>query len=138
MRYVTPGGVPMNGELRLQLSEEGADAEQLDMLTRSLRQELLQLDVEDVTAQRAGSPPPGARGGLDAAQAGGLLVAFGNNVQGLSAVIAAIKAWLAPRRGAHRRVRLEIAGDVLELSSATMADQDQLIRLFVGRHAVGA
>ena len=138
MRSATPGGVPMNGELRLQLSEEGADAEQLDMLARSLRQELLQLDVEDVTAQRAGSPPPGARGGLDAAQAGGLLVALGNNVQGMSAVIAAIKAWLARYRGAHRRVRLEIAGDVLELSSATMADQDQLIRLFVGRHAAGA
>jgi hypothetical protein len=128
----------MDGELRLQLSEEGADAEQLDVLTRFLRQELLQLDVEDVTAQRAGSPPPGARGGLDAAQAGGLLVALGNNVQGLSAVIATIKAWLARHRGARRRVRLEIAGDVLELSSATVADQDQLIRLFVGRHAVGA
>jgi hypothetical protein len=128
----------MNGELRLQLSEEGADAEQLDMLTRFLRQELLQLDIEDVTAQRAGSPPLGARGGLDAAQAGGLLVALGNNVQGLSAVIATIKAWLARHRGARRRVRLEIAGDVLELSSATLADQDQLIRLFVSRHAIGA
>ena len=38
----------------------------------------------------------------------------------------------------HRCVRLEIAGDVLELSSATVADQDQLIRLFVSRHAIGA
>jgi hypothetical protein len=128
----------MDGELRVQLSEEGADAEQLDELTRSLRQELLQLDVEDVTAQRAAAPPPGARGGPDAAQVGSLLVALGSDVQGLSAVIAAIKAWLARRRGAHRCVRLEIAGDVLELSSATMADQDQLIRLFVGRHAIGA
>jgi hypothetical protein len=128
----------MNEELRLQLSEEGADEEQLDVLTRSLRQELLQLDVQDVTARRAGSSPSGARGGLDAAQAGGLLVALGTDIQGLSAVIAAIKAWLAHHRGARRRVRLEIAGDVLELSSATVADQDQLIRLFVGRHAVGA
>ena len=138
MRSVTPGGVPMNGELRLQLSEEGADAGQLDELTRFLRQELLQLDVEDVTAQRAGNPPPGARGGLDAAQVGGLMVALGNDAQGLAAVIAAIKAWLARRHGARRSVRLEIGGDVLELSSATVTDQDQLIRLFVGRHAVGA
>jgi len=128
----------MNGELRLQLSAEGADAEELDVLTRSLRQELLRLDVADVTAQRAGGPPPGARGGLNAAEAGGLLVALGSDIQGLSAVIAAIRAWLARHRGARRRVRLEIAGDVLELSSATLADQDQLIRLFVGRHAVGA
>ena len=128
----------MNGELRLQLSEEGADAEQLDVLTRSLRQELLQLDVEDVTARRAGNPRLAREEGSTRPQAGGLLVALGNNVQGLSAVIAAIKAWLARHRGAHRRVRLEIAGDVLVLSSATMADQDQLIRLFVGRHAAGA
>jgi len=128
----------MNEELRLQLSEEGADAEQLDVLTRSLRQELLQLDVEDVTAQRAGKSPPGARGGLDAAQVGGLMVALGSDAQGLAAVMAAIKAWLARRHGARRSVRLEIGGDVLELSSATVADQDQLIRLFIGRHAVGA
>jgi len=128
----------MNEELRLQLSEEGADAEQLDVLTRSLRQELLQLDVEDVTAQRAGKSPPGARGGLDAAQVGGLMVALGSDAQGLAAVMAAIKAWLARRHGARRSVRLEIGGDVLELSRATVTDQDQLIRLFVGRHAVGA
>jgi hypothetical protein len=128
----------MDWELRVQLSGEGADAEQLDELTHSLRQELLQLDVKDVTAQRAGHPPPGARGELGAAQAGGLLVALGSEARGLAAVIAAIRAWLARRRGALRSVRLEIAGDVLELSSATAADQDQLIRLFVGRHAIGA
>lgn len=128
----------MDWELRVQLSGEGADAEQLDELTHSLRQELLQLDVKDVTAQRAGHPPPGARGELDAAQAGGLLVALGSEARGLAAVIAAIRAWLARRRGALRSVRLEIAGDVLELSSATAADQDQLIRLFVSRHAIGA
>jgi Effector Associated Constant Component 1 len=128
----------MDWELRVQLSEEGADAEQLDELTHSLRQELLQLDVKDVTAQRAGHPPPGARGELDAAQVGGLLVALGSEARGLTAVIAAIRAWLARRRGAHRSVRLEIAGDVLELSSATAADQDQLIGLFVSRHAIGA
>jgi len=128
----------MDGELRVQLSEEGADTEQLDELARALRQELLQLDVRDVTAHRAGNPPPGARGELDAAQVGGLLVALGSDAPGLNAVIAAIKAWLARRRAARRSVRLEIAGDVLELSNATMADQDQLIRLFVDRHATVA
>ena len=66
------------------------------------------------------------------------MVALGNDAQGLAVVIAAIKTWLARRHGARRSVRLEIGGDVLELSSATVTDQDQLIRLFVGRHAVGA
>ena len=40
----------MDGELRLHLSEEGADAERLAVLTGYLRAELLQLDVEDVSA----------------------------------------------------------------------------------------
>ena len=108
-------------------------------LTRSLRQELLQLDVEDVTAQRAGEPPPGARGGLDAAQAGGLLVALGNNVQGLSAVIAAIKAWLARyRRSPPLACGWRSAVMCWSFPARPMTDQDQLIRLFVGRHAAGA
>jgi hypothetical protein len=34
-------------------------------------------------------------------------------------------------------VRLEIGGDVLELSHARLADQDRLIELFIGRHAGG-
>ena len=35
----------MLGELRVQLSEDGADAERLDGLSSFLRQELLQVDV---------------------------------------------------------------------------------------------
>ena len=63
---------PVDGELRLQLSEEGADAVRLAELTGYLRAELLQLDVEDVTAMQAGEPPPGARV-VGVAAVGGLL-----------------------------------------------------------------
>ena len=62
----------VHGELRLQLSEEGADAVRLAELTGYLRAELLQLDVEDVTAMQAGEPPPGARV-VGVAAVGGLL-----------------------------------------------------------------
>ena len=62
----------MDGVLRLQLAEEGADAERLNALTGFLRQETLQLDVNGVTGLPAGEPPPSARG-LDAATVGGLL-----------------------------------------------------------------
>lgn len=123
----------MDGGLRLQLSEEGADAERLDALTGLLRGELLQLDVEDVTALRAGEPAPGARG-LDAAAVGGLLVGLGSSAEGLRSVISAIRAWLARGGGTRRTVRLELGGDVLELSEATVADQDRLIGLFIRRH----
>jgi hypothetical protein len=68
---------------------------------------------------------------------GGLLVGLGSAAQGLSAVISAIKAWLTRGEKSHRGVRLEIGGDVLELSEATTADQDRLIGLFISRHAPG-
>jgi hypothetical protein len=126
----------MNGVLRLQLAEEGADAERLDVLTGFLRRELLQLDVDDVTALPAGEPPPGVRG-LDAVTVGSLLVALGNATEGMGAVITAIRAWLTRGGRAHRSVRLEIDGNALELSNATDTDQDRLIALFIARHATG-
>lgn len=121
-------------QLRVQLCEEGADAERLDSLTGFLRSELLQLDVADVTALRAGDPPPGARA-FDVALVGGLLVSLGRSAQGLRAVVSAIRTWLARGDTVRRTVRMEIDGDVLELSVATAADQDRLIGLFVSRHS---
>jgi hypothetical protein len=122
--------------LRVQLTEEGADAERLDTLTSFLLEELLRLDVDDVTRIPAGAPPFGSRG-LGAVAVGALLVGLGTAAKDLSAVISAIEGWLGRGTGVHRRVRLEIAGDALELSDATKADQDRLIGLFVSKHASG-
>lgn len=126
----------MSGELRVQLSEDGADAERLDLLTGYLRRELLQLDVEDVVPFATGEPPPDGRG-YDLAAMGGLLVTFGRSLAGLRSVVSAIGKWL--RRGAvsGRVVRLEIDGDVLELSGATEAEQERLVELFISRHMMG-
>lgn len=126
----------MPGELRVQLSEDGADAEWLDGLTGFLRQELLQLDVDNVVAMRAGEPPPGARV-FDVVAVGGLIVTLGRSADGLRAVVSAIRKWLAQGDGTRRTVRLEIGGDVLELSEATVTEQDRLVGLFVSRHAPG-
>jgi hypothetical protein len=126
----------MDLELRLQLSEEGADPERLAALTGYLRAELLQLDVEDVTAPQAGEAPPGARV-VGVAEVGALLVALGQSADGLRAVVSAISAWLRRGEGTRRTVRLELAGDALELSQASAADQERLIELFVSRHATG-
>jgi hypothetical protein len=126
----------MNGELRLQLAEEGADAERVAVLTGYLRAELLQLDVDDVTALPAGEPPPGSRA-FDVATVGALLIALGQSAEGLRSVVAAIRNWLRRGEGTRRTVRLELAGDALELSQASTADQERLIELFVGRHTTG-
>jgi hypothetical protein len=124
------------GEVSLRLAEAGADAERLAELAGFLRQELLSLDVEDVTTLRTGEPPPGARA-FDVIAVGGLLVTLGRSVGGLQAVVSAVRKWLGRGEGAPRTVRLEIAGDVLELSGATAADQQRLVELFVARHGTG-
>ena len=126
----------MDSELRLQLFEEGADAERLAALTGYLRAELLQLDVEDVTTSQAGEAPPGARV-VGVAAVGALLVALGQSADGLRAVVSAISAWLRRAEGTRRTVRLELDGDALELSQASAADQERLIELFVSKHATG-
>jgi hypothetical protein len=123
----------MAGELRLHLSEEGADAERLARLAGYLRSELLQLDVEDVTALQAGEPPPGARA-FEVAAVGALLIAVGQSAHGLRSVVAAVRDWLRRGYGAGRMVRLELDGDAIELSQASAADQERLIELFFSRH----
>lgn len=124
----------MSDVLRVELSEDGADAERLDTLTRFLRQELLHLDVEDVTMRRAGEPPPGTKA-FDLMAANELLVFLGPTAEGLRAVVSTVKKWLGRGPGVRRTVRLELDGDVLEITEATEADQDRLIGLFVSRNA---
>lgn len=123
----------MDEKLRLQISEEGADAERLARLTGYLRTELLQLDVEGVATAQGGEPPPGTRA-VDVAAVGALLVALGQSAEGLRSVVSAIRDWLRRGDRTRRAVRLELDGDVLELSQADVADQERLIELFVSRH----
>lgn len=123
----------MDGELRLFLEEDGADAERIDQLTGHLRRELGQLEVEDVRGLPTGEAPPGTRG-LEIMAVGGLLVTLGRSAQSLASVIAAIRGWLTRSPGPVRTVRLELGGDVLELSQASAAEQQRLIDLFVTRH----
>ncbi len=123
----------MDAELRLQISEEEADAARLAEVTGYLRTELLQLDVENVTTPQSGDVPPGAR----VVGVGTLLVALGQSAEGLRSVVSAIRDWLRRGDGTQRTVRLELGGDALELSQASAADQERLIELFVRRQATG-
>jgi hypothetical protein len=124
----------MGAELRLHLIENGADPQRLETLTGFLRDELLQLDVETVAVLPTGTPPAGARA-IDATAVGGLLVSLGHTAGGLRSVVQVLQQWLARGHRAARTVRLEIDGDVLQLSNASAADQERLVELFIGRHA---
>lgn len=123
----------MSTDLLVEIVEEGADPQRIATLSGYLREELLQLDVAGVKARPGGPPPAGTRA-LDAVAVGALLVDLGQSVTGLQSVIAAIRDWLGRGRQAGRGVRLELGGDVLELTQVTAADQDRLVQLFISHH----
>ncbi|MEU6867147.1 hypothetical protein ABZ924_28535 [Streptomyces sp. NPDC046876] len=118
--------------LQIFLSEDGAEAERLDWLAGVLRQDLLQLDVDEVTTVRRGDDPAGARG--VAVEAGALLVDLGSSVAVLREVLHAVMDWW--RRSRSRpTIRLEMDGDVLEISEASTGQVDRSFELFVNRHS---
>jgi hypothetical protein len=66
---------------------------------------------------------------------GHLIVTLSQTPELLAAFVGAVGAWLSGRRG--RSVKLEMDGDVLELSGISSKQQDQLIDAWLSRHANG-
>lgn len=123
----------METSLRILLTEEEASAEQLAELAGRLRRELLQLDVDDVTPVRSTGAPPGARG-WDTAQVGALLVILNQSATALGTVIGAVRRW-RDRCRERPIIRLEIDGDVLEISETSPDLSARAFELFADRHA---
>jgi hypothetical protein len=119
--------------LRIEIGGDGADAADLDDETVGLRAELLDLDVDAVDRPVAGPAPDGARA-VDTVVAGLLLVELGKGVIG--SVLRSVEAWVARRRS--RTVKLSVAGDTIELSNASPAEQRELLEAFLARHAAPA
>ncbi|WP_304455388.1 hypothetical protein [Nocardiopsis sp. YSL2] len=122
----------METSLQILLTEEEAPAEELEALAGQLRRELLQLDVDDVTPVRSEGAPPGARG-WDMAQVGALLVILNQSVTALGTVVGAIRRW-RDRCRARPTIRLEIDGDVLEISDTSPEQSARAFELFADRH----
>ncbi|WP_039934231.1 hypothetical protein [Streptomyces viridochromogenes] len=116
------------------LSEEEADAERVAELTGYLREELLDVEVDDVSALPAGEVPPGARA-VDVTQVGALLVALGSSATALNQVVTVIRSWLGRAHDTRPSLHLEMDGDVLEVSEATDEQVEDAFKAFVQRHA---
>jgi Effector Associated Constant Component 1 len=99
--------------------------------TLQLRRELLELDVDSVELARAGAPPPGTRA-VDFIALGSLVVTVANSGL-LNGVVAAIRSWLAGRP--QRSIKLELDGDVLELTGVSSEEQRRLADAWLRRHA---
>ena len=110
-----------------------ADAEELDELTRRLRRDLLELDVRSVDPVRVGEAPAGTRA-ADVLAIGGLLVTLARSGDTLKMLLRVIQSFVHAQP--TRSVELQIAGDSLKMSGVSSAEQQQLIELFVQRHAV--
>lgn len=109
--------------------EADADAVELDEATRRLRQELLELDVEDVERPASAAPPEGARG-VETAILGTLLITASGEV--IAAVVRRVESWLTRR--SSRSVKLAIEGDSIELTDLSSGDQKRLLEAFLARH----
>jgi hypothetical protein len=113
----------------------GLDSDEAELARAALllRRELLDLNLDVVAAPAAGQPPPGSRG-VDLATVGALVVNLAESPL-LAAVVGAVRSWLA---GSSRRsIKLELGGDVLELTAVSSAEQRRLTDEWLARHASG-
>ncbi|MFG2106479.1 hypothetical protein [Micromonospora chersina] len=124
----------MGTQLLLYLSEDGAEPERVQALARQLRQELLELDVEAVSAVTTGEAPEGSRA-MDATTVGALLVSLGSAGPFIGPVVGLIQHWLSRASHLDRTVRVEIDGDVLVLGGASDAERSRLVDMYVQRHS---
>jgi hypothetical protein len=90
--------------------------------------------VESIGRERAGSAPPGTRA-VDFLALGTLVVTMVRSSEMLRAVVGALQSWLAASR--QRSVKLELDGDVLEVTGLSLADQRRLIDNWIARQADG-
>jgi membrane-associated two-gene conflict system component 1 (EACC1) len=119
-------------ELRVVLEPDpDTDPEDAERLGRQLRDELRDLDVDDVEPVEGVQPPAGAKSGVLASLTEWLVTVGGGGVIG--PVIGTIKAWLARGAGSHK-VTVTIDGDTLELGRATDAERGEIVDAFVRRH----
>ena len=109
------------------------DAEEVAEATLQLRRELLDLDVDSVELVKAGEAPAGSKA-VELAALGALAVSVAQS-QLLGPVLAAIRSWLggAPQRS----IKLELDGDVLELTGLSSKEQRRLTDEWLSRHTGG-
>jgi len=109
---------------------QDAEADEVANAAAQVRRELLALDVTDVSTPAVGPPPPGARG-LELAALGALIVTIARS-QMLNNVLDTVRSWLAGSR--QRTIRLELDGDVLELTGVSSKEQRRLTEEWLRRN----
>ena len=125
----------MTTAVTIELAETDADAELLEQLTYGLRDELLETPVDSVAVPTIAEAPEGSRA-VGIVAIGALIVKMAGSADTIEKVVGVVRSWFN-RKPAARTLKITVGSDVLELSSATLEQQQQLIDAFVERASAG-
>jgi hypothetical protein len=114
--------------LRLQISAGEMDPERLDLLTRQLRQELLDLEVESVDFIQEDQPPEGAKA-ADVVTLGALAIAVLPNF--LPKLIEFLQSWSLRAEGRKVKVKSQVGDRAIELEYTPDAMSQQELKTLV-------
>lgn len=109
------------------------DQEEFERLSRGLRNELVELDIDAIDSVAADPPPSGAKA-ADPVTIGAVLVALSASGGVFTTLVETLKDWLNRNTGRHK-IALTIDGDTIELDAATAGEQKALIDAYIKRHA---
>ena len=119
------------GQLTVTMAPGGdIDAHELAHLTRQLRSEILETDVDTVEVAATGEPPEGAKG-IDVLSWGTLVISFAKS-GALRQVVAVIGAFL--HRHEEGSITLTLDGDSISVTHATAQEKDRLIGEWIRKH----
>jgi diaminopimelate epimerase len=112
-------------------AEPDTDTEDLERLTRQLRDELSELDVQ-ADLVTGGSAPANTKAG-DVIEWGTLLLTLAASGGVITALINAIQTWLT-NRNQPATVTVEMGGDKLQITGNPSPEQRRLIEAFLHHH----
>lgn len=116
--------------LNLDAGSEGDD-EELEELTRKLREELMDLDIEGANFVRFGEAPAKAKS-IEPVTLGTLLLTLVASGGVLTTTINVLQDWLT--RHEKHSLTLEIEGDKLQVTGISSEEQERLINAWLTRH----
>jgi hypothetical protein len=117
--------------LRLSTIGEVAEDER-ETITRRLRRELLDLDVDSVTSLPSADLPPNAK--ADPFTVGALLLSLTASGGIITTLIAAINDWLGRHQDVSH-ISVTIEGDTLEIDRATASQRREIMQAYIDRHS---
>ncbi|MEN3616086.1 hypothetical protein AAH979_42280 [Plantactinospora sp. ZYX-F-223] len=116
-------------EMLITVRAAGDDPADVEESAVRLRQELLDLDVDEVRPVGAGEIPPGARA-VDVAAVGAVLVVLQQSTGLITSVVGLMQAWAGSRpRG--NEVEMTVGDHTIRLTAATSEQQERLVDEFI-------